>query len=232
MSYQEKYLKYKAKYITLKSKQAQAQKELQLGGSNISKINNLNNIKLQLGGNLDKQIFDINNLSDTPTVTNLLGITTHTKSQTGGNSSKIQNQEKSFKIINNLTETPTLNDIWSGNYKVNQLRNLLSNSLSVNNPNYEHIGGVGDGEDDGYGEGDGEGDGDSNGVGDGDSNGEGVVGDGNGVGGGLKKKGKKSKPNSYKKFFFDESDIFSSSVTSDSDLSSFTSSLNSSDSDL
>jgi hypothetical protein len=248
MSYQEKYLKYKAKYIALKSslkKSNYVQTELQGGGSNISEINNLtdtpifnsesfnkNNINLQLGGKLHNKLFNIDNLSDTPTISNILGITSHNNSQSGGNSSKIQNNIGPFKSINNLTDTPSLNDIWGGNYKVNQLTSLLSESSS-----YNHNGGMDpntvtnsddelDDDDDEYSCDIGEGEDEDEGEDEGKSN----IADKQ-TGGGLKKGQTKSK--SYKKFFYDESDIFSSSETSSSDLSSFyTSSLNSSDNDL
>jgi len=120
MSYQEKYLKYKAKYIALKSKQSQSTK---------SKINSSN---LQLGGKLNNNMLNIDNLTDTPLLSNILDGVSQGKTQTGGN---LSGALKDTKSVNNLTETPRLIDIWGGHYAnkdANKLIKLLSESENNN----------------------------------------------------------------------------------------------------
>jgi hypothetical protein len=120
MSYQEKYLKYKAKYIALKSKQSQSIK---------SKINNSN---LQLGGKSNNNMLNIDNLTDTPLLSNILDGISQGKTQTGGN---LSGALKDTKSVNNLTETPRLIDIWGGHYAnkdANKLIKLLSESENNN----------------------------------------------------------------------------------------------------
>jgi hypothetical protein len=122
MSYQEKYLKYKAKYIALKSKQSQSQ-------SIKSKINSSN---LQLGGKSNNNMLNIDNLTDTPLLSNILDGISQGKTQKGGN---LSGALKDTKSVNNLTETPRLIDIWGGHYAnkdANKLIKLLSESENNN----------------------------------------------------------------------------------------------------
>ena len=119
MSYQEKYLKYKAKYIALKSKQSQ---------STSVKINNSN---IQSGGNSNNML-NIDNLTDTPLLSNILDGISQGKTQTGGN---LSGALKDTKSVINLTETPRLIDIWGGHYAnkdANKLIKLLSESENNN----------------------------------------------------------------------------------------------------
>ena len=107
MSYQEKYLKYKAKYIALKSKQSQS------------------------GGNSNNML-NIDNLTDTPLLSNILDGISQGKTQTGGN---LSGALKDTKSVINLTETPRLIDIWGGHYAnkdANKLIKLLSESENNN----------------------------------------------------------------------------------------------------
>lgn len=119
MSYQEKYLKYKAKYIALKSKQSQ---------STSVKINNSN---IQSGGNSNNML-NIDNLTDTPLLSNILDGISQGKTQTGGN---LSGALKDTKSVINLTETPRLIDIWGGHYAnkdANKLIKLLTESENNN----------------------------------------------------------------------------------------------------
>jgi hypothetical protein len=119
MSYQEKYLKYKAKYIALKSKQSQ---------STSVKINNSN---IQSGGKSNNML-NIDNLTDTPLLSNILDGISQGKTQSGGN---LSGALKDTKSVINLTETPRLIDIWGGHYAnkdANKLIKLLSESENNN----------------------------------------------------------------------------------------------------
>jgi hypothetical protein len=123
MSYQEKYLKYKAKYIALKSKKSKQSQ------TTISKINNSN---LQLGGKSNNNMLNIDNLTDTPLLSNILDGISQGKTQKGGN---LSGALKDTKSVNNLTETPRLIDIWGGHYAnkdANKLIKLLSESENNN----------------------------------------------------------------------------------------------------
>lgn len=126
MSYQEKYLKYKAKYIALKSKQT-------ISG----KINNSN---IQSGGKSNNML-NIDNLTDTPLLSNILDGISQGKTQTGGN---LSGALKDTKSVINLTETPRLIDIWGGHYDnkdANKLIKLLSESENNNEDKYFKING-------------------------------------------------------------------------------------------
>jgi hypothetical protein len=138
MSYQEKYLKYRTKYLALKS--------------NIKKYNQSqthldNNINLEAH---DGKIFDIDNLTDTPNFNE-----NKNNLQLGGRGNSTKMENKSFrtlknqgsfnqtflndsKFINNLTETPKLIDIWGGYYtnnkEVNNLVRLLSDTDNSSTP--------------------------------------------------------------------------------------------------
>ena len=204
MSYQQKYLKYKSKYLALKSQP-----------------NNNTNA----------------NIKTNSFISNLV--------QLGGSKSIFSNDS----LIENLTATPSLSDIWGGSYKnkssdINNLVKLLTESEDIITTEFSLEGGsesipstasddkssdseeINDSE---------ESDSESKKKSDSDSDSE------------SKKKSdsdseepeseqfggqnKPKKPNSYKKFFFEDSDIVSSTTTSDSDLSSFNTSTTD-DSDL
>ena len=90
MSYQEKYLKYKAKYTALKSKiDKSKQSQIKLDGGKLFKNNNLT--KTTNFNKKSNNMLDIDNLTDTPTLSNIL----NDVKQYGGNSSNIK---KSFNL--------------------------------------------------------------------------------------------------------------------------------------
>ncbi len=221
MSYQQKYLKYKSKYLALKAQATPMTKNTV--GTNLSNL-------VQLGGSgINSKTNTIEQLTATPSLTEIWGGSFSTKSKTDiSNLVNLLNESEDIVTTEfSLTGGSESGEVaQSDSEEVNAEENKDSSSSSSSesasatesseNKSDSEIAKaavVADSNDDDKKD-------------DSDSEVKETV-------EGEMSAGGKKKPNSYKKFFFEDSDIVQSSTTSDSELSSFnTSTTEDSDADL
>ncbi len=219
MSYQQKYLKYKSKYLALKSQATPMTKNKNTTETNLSNL-------VQLGGSsINNKTNNIEQLTATPSLTEIWGGSFSAKSKTDiSNLVNLLNESEdivttefsltggSESVDSELSQSDS-EDIGSENKSDDS--SSSSESASAENKSESEIPKadvIADSNDDEKKD-------------DSDSEVKETA-EGEMLGG-------KKKPNSYKKFFFEDSDIVQSSTTSDSDLSSFnTSTTEDSDADL
>lgn len=222
MSYEQKYLKYKSKYLALKSQANVNTKKtsnniinlLQLGGSSllnkdsIEHLTNTPSLTEIWGGSFKNKSKDINNL--VKLLTDSEDIVTTEFSLEGGSEQSdsetaASDQIESENQQSTIKQTETVNT--ESDIQQTETVNTESDIQQTDSDKKKS-------------------DSDSNSDSDKKSESEIQQNEPEQAGG-------KKKPNSYKKFFFEDSDLISSSTTSDSELSSFnTSTTENSDADL
>lgn len=240
MSYQQKYLKYKSKYLALKTQAV----DLTANKSNIqNNLSNLSNLVQLGGGKLYNENSGFEHLTATPSLTEIWGGSFSTKSKSDiNNLVNLLSASENENIIttefsldggsepndeNTQTDSPNNADTTDSTDSADlanlaDLANTTESKIKTDsdiNSNLESDTDIKN----------------SDSSSDSSSSSsskeklidtESEVPADNQVGG-------KKKPNSYKKFFFEDSDLVPSSTTSDSELSSFdTSSTGDSDADL
>ena len=237
MSYQQKYLKYKSKYLALKS---QPNNNTNANIKTNSFISNL----VQLGGS--KSIFSndslIENLTATPSLSDIWGGSYKNKSSDINNLVKLLTESEDiitteFSLEGGSESIPSTasDDKSSDSEEINDSEESEEMKMSESEENKKPKPKIEESDSESKKKSDSDSDSESKKKSDSDSDSE------------SKKKSdsdseepeseqfggqnKPKKPNSYKKFFFEDSDIVSSTTTSDSDLSSFNTSTTD-DSDL
>ena len=205
MSYQQKYLKYKSKYLALKSQNNTD------NSTDTSKPNNIVNL-IQLGGNFvnkDEDGLDITNLTNTPRLTDIWG------GSYKNNSNDINNLIKLLSDSDNVitteleggseqdSEAVTKSD--NSDSSSDKSDNSSSSSQSEKSPSEKSPS--------------------ENTLepeqSQSDNKSPSEQSSSENKSPSEQEGGAKKKPNSYKKFFFEDSDLGGSSTTSDSELSSF-----------
>jgi len=225
MSYQQKYLKYKSKYLALKS---QPNNNTNANIKTNSFISNL----VQLGGS--KSIFSndslIENLTATPSLSDIWGGSYKNKSSDINNLVKLLTESEDiitteFSLEGGSESIPSTasDDKSSDSEEINDSEESEEMKMSESEENKKPKPKIEESDSESKKKSDSDSDSESKKKSDSDSEEP----ESEQFGGQNKPK----KPNSYKKFFFEDSDIVSSTTTSDSDLSSFNTSTTD-DSDL
>ncbi len=245
MSYQQKYLKYKSKYLALKTQAV----DLTTNNSNVqNNLSNLSNLVQLGGGKLYNDNSGFEHLTATPSLTEIWGGSFSTKSKSDiANLVNLLSASENENIIttefsldggsdpentNTQTDSPK-EEVTADSDNSDNLDNLanLANTTESKIKTDSDIKSNLDSDSDIKSNLDSDSDSSSESSSSSSSlakliDNESEVPTDNQVGG-------KKKPNSYKKFFFEDSDLVPSSTTSDSELSSFdTSSTGDSDANL